>query len=170
MTTYEKYKLAGINLAHVGFEERGEHIPYFCTPQGAKILGCPGVDGIHFCFVDGFGENVFAISPMNCPGEYVHIVAECFGDFLALLVSCRDTAAIEQAWQWSKSSFEMFIAEYPPTDEAKSAFAQLEQKLGITPMAEPYDYMMALQKSFDYSKLKFTEEYYDLTGEPQPEE
>ena len=169
MTTYEKYKSAGINLARAGFEERGEHIPYFCTPQGAKILGCPGVDGIHFCFVDGFDEMVFAISPMNCPGEYVHIVAESFADFLSLIMACGDTAAIEQAWQWDEERFYKFLAEYPPTDEAKSAFAQLENKLGITPMAKPYEYMMALQKSFDYSELKFTEEYYDLTGETQPE-
>ena len=170
MTTYEKYKLAGINLAHVGFDERGENIPYFCTPAGANILGRPGVDGIHFCFVPEYGEIVFCISPMNGAEDAIHAVANNFADFRALLMACGDTAAIEQAWQWSKSSFEKFIAEYPPTDEAKSAFAQLEQKLGITPMTEPYKYMMSLQKSFDYSKLKFTEEYYDLTGEPQPEE
>ena len=169
MTTYEKYKNSGITLECAGFDERGENIPYFCTPAGSTILGRPGVDGIHFCFVPEYGEMVFCISPMNGAEDFIHVVSNNFADFLSLLMACGDTAAIEQAWQWSKDSFEKFLAEYPPTDEAKSAFVQLDQKLGITPVAEPYDYMINLQKNFDYSKLRFTEEYYDILGLPTPE-
>ncbi|WP_222860695.1 hypothetical protein [Paenibacillus antibioticophila] len=53
-------------------EQRQNDPPYFCTPKGARMIGWAGVDGIHFCFVRGFGEMVFAVSPMNTAGNYVH--------------------------------------------------------------------------------------------------
>lgn len=76
-------------------ERRTENTAYFCTPKGAAIIGWAGVDGIHYCFVDGFGETVFAVSPMNV-GDYVHPVARNFEDLLRLLLSCVDMAALEQ--------------------------------------------------------------------------
>ena len=144
---------------------KGEKISHISALLQTQILSA---DRASTAFTSALCEKVFCISPMNGAEDAIHAVANNFSDFLSLLMACGDTAAIEQAWQWDKSSFEKFLAEYPPTDEAKSAFAQLEQKLGIVPMAEPYDYMMNLQKDFDYSKLKFTEEYYDILGIPMP--
>ncbi|MBQ6933461.1 MAG: hypothetical protein IJN37_03630, partial [Clostridia bacterium] len=85
MTAYEKYKNSGITLECAGFDERGENIPYFCTPADANILGRPGVDGIHFCFVPEYGETVFCISPMNGAEDAIHVVSNNFTDFLSLL-------------------------------------------------------------------------------------
>ena len=96
MNTYEAYKNREFDLAAFGLDRCGGDYTYFCTPVGADVFASPGVDGIHYCMIEGFGELIFAISPMNCPGEYVHPVAKSFDDFLRLLLVCDGDAAIEQ--------------------------------------------------------------------------
>lgn len=98
--TFQKFLQSGIDLSPVSVERREENIPYFCTPKGATIFGWKGVDGIHFCFIRGFGSMVFAVSPMNGAPNYVHPLAKDFTDFLRLLISCGDAEALEQAWMW----------------------------------------------------------------------
>ena len=63
--TYQTFLKRGFDLAPLGWETEGAFIPYFCTPRGAKVLGWAGVDGIHYCTIRGFGEMIFAVSPMN---------------------------------------------------------------------------------------------------------
>ena len=63
--TYLEYLKYGIDLAPLGLERSAGVRDYFCTPKGAKVIGWAGVDGIHFCLIRGFGEMVFAVSPMN---------------------------------------------------------------------------------------------------------
>ena len=62
--TYQKFLKSGIDLAALGVG-RGENETYFCTPRGASFIGWEGVDGIHYCFVRGYGGVVFAVSPEN---------------------------------------------------------------------------------------------------------
>ena len=54
--TYRAFLKKGIDLAPLGIEKWADDIAYFCTPRGARIIGGAGVDGIHYCFVQGFGE------------------------------------------------------------------------------------------------------------------
>lgn len=65
-----------------------------------------GMDGIHFCFVRGFGGVVFSVTPMNLVPNLVHPLANNFEDFLRLLLACGDSAALEQAWMWDKSQLQ----------------------------------------------------------------
>ena len=162
--TLEKFKKLDLDLSCLDFFAPAENDePYFCTPKGASMIGRAGVDGIHFCFVRGYGDMVFAVSPCNCPGEYVHPVAHSFEDFLRLMLACNGTAAIEQAWQWSEEEFWEFLAEYPPEEEQRPALKALAEASGLTPMEEPYRYIREIQRSFDCSKLKFRKEYDELT-------
>ena len=69
--TFQKFLQSKIDLSSVGVEFREDNAPYFCTPKGASIFGWAGVDGIHFCFIRGFGSMVFAISPMNSAPNFV---------------------------------------------------------------------------------------------------
>ena len=62
---YQKFLRKHLDLSSLSVMRREDNDPYFCTPKGASIFGWAGVDGIHFCFVRGFGETVFAVSPMN---------------------------------------------------------------------------------------------------------
>lgn len=169
---YQRFLKTGLSLAPLGIAPREDNSPYFCTPRGASIFGWAGVDGIHFCFVRGFGEMVFAVSPMNGAGEYVHPVACDFDDFLRLLLACGDSAALEQAWQWDEAQFSAFLRENPPTAEQRDALNAIAARTGLTPMDAPWQYLHGLQTGFDYGKLKFTEDFYDLDmnpAAPQPE-
>ena len=100
-------------MAAVGIECREDNTPYFCTPKGASVFGWTGIDVIHFCFLRGFGDMVFVVSPMNTAPDYVHPVAKNFSDFLRLILVCGDVAAVEQAWMWDKIQFEAFLQENP---------------------------------------------------------
>ena len=110
---------------------------YFCTPRGASIIGCAGVDGIHYCFVRGFGETVFAVSPMNAAPDFVHPLAKSFEDFLRLLLACGDAAALEQAWMLDKTQFESFLKENPATEDQKETLAEIAEKMKLTAMEHP---------------------------------
>ena len=94
--TYQKFLRSGIDLAPIGVERREDNTLYFCTTKGASIFGWAGVDGIHFCFIRGFGSMVFAVSPMNSAPNYVHPVALNYADFLRLLLACRRKQRMRQ--------------------------------------------------------------------------
>lgn len=162
MNTYEAYKNKIFDLIAFGIEHSENHCDYLCTPVGAEIIGCPGVDGIHYCMVEGFGDMVFAISPMSGPGEYVHPVAKNFDDFLRLLLVCEDNAAIEQCWQWSQEQFNAFLGEQEIPIETKEAAMRLTELTSLEPMEQPYTYIRQLQQSFDHKKIPFSEEYYEI--------
>ncbi len=163
---YQKFLKKEINLAPLGVAKHTDDITYFCTPKGANIIGWAGVDGIHYCFIRGFGEMIFAVSPMNIFPDYVHPIAENFSDFLRLLLSCGDCAVLEQAWQWDKAQFETFLKEYPPSDEQKAILSELAEKMNLTPLEQPWQYIKEVQSNFDYSKIKYTEDLYDLDMNP----
>ena len=167
--TFEKFLRSGLDLSPVGVERREENTPYFCTPKGASIFGWAGVDGIHFCFIRGFGGMVFAVSPMNAAPDFVHPLAKNFADFLRLLLACGDAAALEQAWMWEKSQFEDFLQKNPPTQEQQALLAEVAVRLKLAPMQQPWAYIQELQTEFDDSKLRYTEDYYDVTMNPAAE-
>ena len=170
---YQKFLRRSIDLSPLGLMRLEDNGPYFCTPKGASIFGWAGVDGIHFCFVRGFGETVFAVSPMNGGKDCVHVIARDFTDFLRLLLAAHGSAALEQAWQWDEAQFDAFLAEDPPTEGQKAVLTQISTVLSLAPMEKPWQYLHELQAEFDYSKLKFTEEFYDLEmngGAPERKE
>ena len=135
--TYRNFTKKSIDLALLGVEKRAGDETYFCTPKGAKIIGWAGVDGIHYCLIRGFGEMVFAISPMNVAPNYVHPLARTFSDFLRLLLACGSCDTLEQAWQWDESQFQEFLAENPLTQAQAAVLEQLAQQTGLAPMERP---------------------------------
>ena len=169
--TDRQFLKAQIDLEPLGLIMDGPFEAYFCTPKGARIFARSGVDGIHFCFVRGFGETVFAVSPMNGRENCVHPVAKSFRDFLRLLLALHDAAAIEQAWQWNAAQLEEFEQKHPSSDEQLAALDKLVFTFHLRPMAEPWKYIHTVQSGFDYGKLRFSEEFYDddtpdMTDEP----
>ena len=167
---YQKFLRKHLDLSSLSVMRQEDNDPYFCTPKGASIFGWAGVDGIHFCFVRGFGETVFAVSPMNGGKDCVHVIARDFSDFLRLLLATGDSAALEQAWQWDEAQFDAFLAENPPTDEQKAVLSQITTVFSLTPMERPWQYLRKLQAEFDLSKLKFTEDFYDPEMNPDAPE
>ena len=162
---YQKFKDLNIDHAAIGLEQRGEFYPYFCTPRDARIIGWAGVDGIHYCTVPEFGEMIFAVSPMNV-GDYVHPIAENFRDLLRLLLSCGDMAALEQCYAWDEEQFKAFLVDCPVTPEQQRVLDILREEFCLEPIEDPFGYIKALQKSFDLSKIPYTEDYYDIDMNP----
>lgn len=158
MNLYEAYQNNEFSLTAFGIERDENRSGYFCTPVGADIIGWAGVDGIHYCTIREGGDMVFAVSPMNGPGEYVHPVAKNFADFLRLLLACKDNASLEQCWQWSQEQFDIFLGESCSSSEQKEAAAQVAELTGLEPMERPYTYIRDLQQAFDSGKLAFPEE------------
>lgn len=135
--TFQKFLRSGLDLAPLGVERREENLPYFCTPKGAAIFGWAGVDGIHYCFIRGFGGMVFAVSPMNAAPDCVHPLARDFADFLRLLLACGDAAALEQAWMWGEAQFDAFFAGKSPHGGAGSMSGCRRRAAGSHPDGTP---------------------------------
>ena len=160
--SYRQFRARNIDLGPLGImtvrdAERAFHYP--CTPKGARVFGDVGVDGIHYCFVRGFDETVFAVCPMSF-GDEVHPVARSFTDFLRLILACGSAAALDQVHAWDEGQFDAYLAEYPPTDEERALLDEIREKMRLTPMERPFDYIRALQTSFDYGRICYGREYY----------
>ena len=153
---YDRFLRSGIDLAPLGVA-RGDNDPYFCTPRGASIIGWEGVDGVHYCFVRGYGETVFAVNPSNAAPDFVCAVARDFDDFLRLLLATGGAAIIEQCRHWPREAFHDTIAGARFEGDVLAAQETIRQKLGLTPMPEPWDYIHELQDGFDYGKIKYTD-------------
>ena len=169
MTLYQKLQKQKFNFAAIGLEQGELEENYFCTPKGAKVIGWAGVDGIHYCRIRGFGEMIFAVSPMNLPGDYVHPIAKSFEDLVALLNKCGSLDVIEQAHFWNQEQFEKYLKENPSTEEFVLAIKQIQENYEISSIENPFSYIKELQESFDYSRIKYTEDYYDIDMNPSIE-
>jgi len=164
--TYQKFLESHMDLSALGIMTGADMEAYFCTPKGAEIFGRAGVDGIHYCLIDGFGETVFTVSPMNTRGNYVHPVARSFEDFLRLLLACADAAAIEQAWMWDLPEFDAFLKDNQPTEMQKAVLSQLERKTNLKAMEDPWRYIKDVQSSFDETRIEYTQDYDDPDMNP----
>ena len=165
MNYLNSYLRSKLDLSHIGLQRGEKKSYYFCTPVLSKVIGWAGVDGIHFCVSKNFGEIVFAVSPMNTPGNFVHPVARNFEDFLRLILACHDTSAIEQCWFMDREVFDSFLEANPPTDEAQKCLNEIQKKYKLMPMEDPFQYMHKLQEEFDYDSIVYPPEYYELVEE-----
>lgn len=154
-TYYRKFLSYKISLEPYGiYPWMPDDEPYFCTPKYAELIGRTGVDGIHYCFVKGYGEAVFAVSPCNAPGEYLHPVARNFEEFLSLLIACKGEAALEQGWMWDEDTFNRFVDEQECTPEMEKTKQQLVEKLQVQPEYLPWKCLKEVRAEIDCSKIK----------------
>ena len=170
MDIFEKFEKLEIDKSLIGLEKGDLEGGYFCTPVGAKVIGWE-CEGIHYCFIEGFGEMVFAVNPETAEENYVRPIAGNFADFLKLILACKGTTAAEQISGWTKKQFEDFLKSDDPDFAAKRqpVLDKIRNELGINPIENPFEYVKKLQAEFDYSKIRFTAEYYDVLGLEPPE-
>lgn len=162
---YEKFQSLKVDTSCIGLS-RGNNIRYFCTPNGSTVIGWDNC--IHYVFINGFGETVFAVNPETCCDFYVYPLAYNFSDFLSLVLAAKGTNALQQIIQWNKSQYIHFISspeevEYASTKDVKNALKSI-QLLGITQMKDPFEYVKTIQKNFNYSQIPFDDEFYTMTG------
>ena len=170
MNIYKEYQKLKLDKSYIGLEEGDTEGGYFCTPIGAKVIGWES-GGIQYCFINGFNEMVFAVNPngsIDDNGEVknVYPLAENFKIFLQLILATNSVTPIEQIIYLSKEGFEEFIASDDNTilPEQQEVLNCLKEKLHLIAFENPYEYVKGIQSKFDYSQIKFTDEYYNTLG------
>lgn len=169
MTMYEKFCHLNIDCRWIGLEKSDLCVDYFCTPLDATVIGWE--NSIHYCFIKGYRDMVFAVNPESCVDKYVYPLAMNFKDFLCLILTCGSTTAAEQIIGWNKEQFESFVvseynAKHP---EQEKVLEEIRRVLKLEPMKNPFEYVKAVQEQFDDSKIKFSNDYYDTLGLERPD-
>ena len=168
---YEKYKNLKIDGSWIGLEA-GAQTPYFCTPIGAEIIGWD--NGIHYCFIKGFGDMVFCVNPEPCCDYNVYPIARNFCDFLGLILATGNTNTLQQIIWWDKKRFEDFVnspeeQEYRVRPEVQGVLSTIRKGIDIAPIDTLFEYIKDLQSNFPYEQIPFTNEYYDTLGIERPD-
>ncbi len=153
------------------FEKSGVSVEYFCTPVDARIIGWE--NNIHYCFIRGYRDMVFAVNPETCVDQYVYLLAMNFKDFLRLILSCGSTTAVEQIVGWSKEQFEHFVVSKDNAihPEQQKVLDVIKASLKLKPIDEPYEYVKSVQGQFNNCRceIKYSNEYYDTLGLERPD-
>lgn len=163
MTTYEKFLSLNIDGGLISLEKAG-YSDYFCYPANAKAIGFEGC--IMYCFIEGYGETVFACNPESCRDICVYPLARNFEDFIGLILACGSANPPEQIVWMNKGQFEEHLQSEraAQTPEQREVLSVLEKELRIAPAERPFEYVKELQADFDYSKVQFSDEYYEVMG------
>ena len=163
-TLFERYKELNINGALICLDQVEDIYPYFCYPTNAKAIGFEG--SIMYCFIEPYGDMVFACNPETCADAFVYPLARTFEDFMRLILACGSTNPIEQIVWMNKDKFAEHLKEEEAirTKEQKAVISYLEKELGISSIDNPYDYVKELQSHFDNSGIMYSDEYYDVLG------
>lgn len=169
MDKFQKFRKLDINAALISLEYSEIGFPYFCYPINAKVIGFEG--SILYCFLPEYGETVFAANPESCADKYVYPLAENFEYFLSLILACGTANPIEQIIWMNKEQFEEHMREEAEhqTDEQRYILNLIQKEFGLTPMAKPFEYVKAIQRDFDDSRIQYSEEYYDVLGIENPQ-
>ena len=165
MVTYKKFLSLDIDSSLISLEKAGAgYSEYFCYPINAKAIGFEGC--IMYCFIDGYEETVFACNPESCADKYVYPLARNFYDFICLILACGSANPVEQIVWMNKQQFEQHLQDEQEiqTTEQKELLTFLEKELHITAMEHPFEYVKEVQSACDYSKIQFSDEYYDILG------
>lgn len=167
MEALKQYLNSELDLSVLGLNRGSEEGEYFCTPLGARVIGWAGVDGIHYCTIEGQGETIFAVSPMNF-GDYIHPIAESYEVLLRMLLSCHSMDAMEQCYALVKDQFDAFLIDYPATPEIRACQDQIRDVFRLEPMGDVFGYIKQLQDNYDLSGIRYSEEYYETLGIEPP--
>lgn len=167
---YSKYKKINVDTSWIGLAKETDR-RYFCTPIGAEIIGWD--NGIHYCFIKGFGDMVFAVNPDTGCDYYVYPLAKSFSDFLGLILTTKGTNILQQMILWDKQEYLDFInspdeVEWASRKEVTEVINAISSALDIIPIVQPFEYVKEIQGEFDYSKIAFSDEFYDITGIEKP--
>jgi hypothetical protein len=167
-----KFQEIRTDLSYIGLH-RGEFRSYFCTPLKAVIFASLRVDGIHFCILpseeDKTLENspVYVISPCM-PEHYVEPVAKNFADFLYLVVATKDAGVMECISYMSKEAFTNYLKDIPEQkEEIIKAIEGIRENFTLRDIPDVYDYVKSVQQDARLREVKFSQEYYEVTGEEE---
>lgn len=161
MKLYYKFRNSSLDTAPLGISTGSDTSTNVYTPSGARIIGWAQDSLIHFCQVEGFGGMVFVVDPNAPPGDCVHPVAQSLGDFIGLILSCKHTAPIANAYRWSKSRFLQTVESIRPDYRYRSILRALENTYHPVSITDQYEYIRQIQQTFDYASLPLHPDYFE---------
>lgn len=166
--TFENFKALNLDTSCISLESTESLYSYWCYPENSIPIGLEGC--ILYCFIDGYRDIVFVSNPESCVDVNVYPVANSFEDFMRLIITCGSANPAEQIVWMSKEKFEEHLkAETAAqTKEHRQILEQLKTVFGLTAMENPYEYVKSVQKEFDDSRVKYSDEYYDIKGIEKP--
>lgn len=167
--TFQNYLDLKVNGALISLESTEHMYPYWCYPLNARPIGLEGC--ILYCFIDGYDEMVFACNPETCVDTNVYPLARDFMDFMRLILACGSANPVEQIGWMSKTKFEEHLEAEASlrTKEQNDVLERLEAAFELPPMDRPYEYVKELQEGFDGSRIRYSDEYYDVLGIERPQ-
>ena len=122
-TLFDQYKKLNINGSLICLEQVEDIYFYFCYPTNAKAIGFEG--SIMYCFIEPYGEMVFACNPDTCADVFVYPLARTFEDFMRLILACGSTNPIEQIIWMDKGKFAKHLKEEEAIRTEEHFFAPL---------------------------------------------
>lgn len=169
---FELFTAMPLAFETIGLERSNAWEPYFCTPEGAELVGAIGCDGVHFVLLPG-DERVFCVDPaMGEPGTYVLPVGEDFRSFLSYILFCRNANPLSQIWWMQEPQFRALLEEdaraaWPGCEEylaeQKRTLETVAKAFALVPVG-PFGRVKAMQAAFDPEGLHFSDAYYDVLG------
>lgn len=153
MGFYRDFHKKNINLEPLGVNRSSARTRSFCASRDISVIGVAGDSGVQYCFARNFDEAVFQIDPKAGRGEYAHVIARDFKDFLRLLLACGNSSALNEAWRVERGEFEKLRSL--PDSGTLEAFAGLN----VTPMEDPFGYINMLQDEINLKELGFPAAY-----------
>lgn len=85
-------------------------------------------------------------------------------------MATKTTTALEQIIGWSEEQFKSFLVSEDNCVSSKQEeiIQKIQKDLQLLPYKEPYQYVKQLQSNFEYEKITFSDEYYDVLGLEKP--
>lgn len=155
------------NLLEIAFKE--DTSPTFCAPLNTMIFARSSYSD-YYCRIKEFGDMIFMMEFHPQDGHHVHPLAENLEDFMRLLYAVHRIAVLSDVpYQTADniySRIEKIIRD--ESKESSAAFRMLEEMFPYTPMENPYDYVKNLNEHFDFSRIRYPDEYYEMFEIPNP--
>ena len=70
---------------------------------------------------------------------------------------------------YEKNRYDLYMNDpdevrYTSSEPVQSILQNISSNLEVEPIENPFDYIKKLQKDFPYKEIKFTDEFYNITG------
>lgn len=155
---YEQFQEMGFDSENLCLEPECSEWRNEAYPINAKAIGYEG--NIQYCFIEGYGNMVFAANPDSAVHQKVYPLARNFYDFMRLILACGSTTPVEQIVWMDRKKFQDFVS-YELEVESKpdrEHLNKLADAFHLSPMEDPFFYVKRIQKNFDDSQIQFSPE------------
>lgn len=117
-----------------------------------------------------FDEMIFMMEYHPDDDRHVHPLAKNIEDFVRLLLASHRIAILSEVPYQAREQITKRLSRVltEESEERTAAFRMLAETFHLTPMEDPYGYVRALNDTFDFSKIRYSDDYYEQFDVPNP--